>query len=247
MHYKFGLLAAALIALGAQTAASAQTAPPANGHAPSGVSRELVYQFGFNTPVAASGNGTGTTTIDIKGPLPDGGFMITGTDSWWNTVRPRARNSCEVYSGGTVKCSQMPYALSPMQLTIFPLLARGAFKGLNARANSSWTNSYTVYAAIIPGANGFAGNPYTWNCSYQLHGKGPIANAAPAVLITTTGTLNQQGGRYLKATSKQRIAYDPVAKVPVVVRDTRTHFPQHTVYNNDLVELKLVKDSGLQH
>jgi len=247
MHNKFGLLAAALIVLGAQTAASAQTAPPANGHAPTGVSRELVYQFGYNTPVASSGNGTGTTTIDIKGPQPDGGYKVTGTDSWWNTVRPRAANTCEVYSSGTVKCSQMPYALSPMQLTIFPLLARGLFKQLNEHANNSWSESYTVYAAIIPGANGFAGTPYTWNCSYELHGKGPIANAAPAVLVTTSGTLTQQGGRYLKATSKQRIAYDPAAKIPVVVRDIRTHFPQHTVYNNDLIELKLIKDSGPVH
>jgi hypothetical protein len=244
---KFGLLAAAFMVLGLQTAASAQTAPPANGHAPTGVSRELVYQFGYNTPVASSGNGTGTTTIDIKGPQADGGYMITGTDSWWNTVRPRASNTCEVYSGGTVKCSQMPYALSPIQLTIFPLLARGFFKGLNAAATSAWSENYTVYAAIIPGANGFAGTPYTWKCTFNLHGKGVIANAGGAVLITTTGTLTQQGGRYYKATSKQRIAYDPAAHVPVVVRDIRTHLPQRNVYNNDLVEMKLIKDSGPVH
>jgi hypothetical protein len=218
---------------------SAQTPAPK-------VLRHLVYQFGYNTPVASSGNGTGTTTIDIMGPAPDGGLIINGQDSWWNTVRPRATNSCEVYPGGKVACSQMPYAISPMQLTIFPMLARGYFKGLNAAATSSWQRSYTVYAAIIPGANGFAGQPYTWKCEYSFHGQGPVPKASPLVLILSDGTLDQQGGRFLNATSKQRIVYDPVAKVPAIVRDVRTHFPQTSVYNNDLIELKLIKDSGHQ-
>lgn len=244
---KYGLLGAALIVLNLQAAASAQTTPPASGHAPGGVSRELTYQFGYNTPVASSGNGTGTETVDIKGLQSDGGLLITGTDLWWNTVRPRASNTCEVYAGGGVKCSQRPYALSPIQLTIFPLLARGFFKGLNAHGNSTWSENYSVYAAIIPGANGFAGTPYTWKCTYELHGKGPIPNAAPTILVTTSGTLTQQGGRYYKATSKQRIAYDPAAKIPVVVRDIRTHLPQTNVYNSDSVELKLIKDSGPVH
>src|SRR5271166_6279246 len=77
------------------------------------VLRHLVYQFGYNTAVASSGNGTGTTTIDIMGPAADGGLIINGQDSWWNTARPRATNSCEVYPGGRVACSQAPYAISP--------------------------------------------------------------------------------------------------------------------------------------
>jgi hypothetical protein len=226
-----GLLVAAIVILSAQSPAPAPV-------------RHLVYQFGFNTPVASSGQGTGTTTIDILGPAADGGVMISGTDQWWNTVRPRAANTCEVYPNGGVSCLQAPYALSPIQLTLFPLLGRSYFKGLGAGATASWTRSYPVKAAILPGASGFAGQLSTWNCAYNMQGKGPIHNAAPLVLILAQGTLDQTGGRYLKATSKQRIVYDPVRKVPAIVRDERTHLPQRSVYNNDVVEAKLIKDSG---
>ncbi len=224
-----GLLLAALVGL------SGQTPTPT-------LARQLVYEFGYNTKVASSGNGTGTTTIAILGPAKDGGVMISGTDSWWNTARPRATNTCEVYPDGGVSCSQTPYALSPIQLTLFPLLGRSYFHGLS-HGTSTWTRSYQVKAAILPGASGFAGQLTTWKCVYSLHGKGPIAKAGPTVLILSTGTLDQQGGRYFKATSKQSIAYDLVAKIPVVVRDVRTHLPQKSVYNNDSVELKLTKDS----
>jgi hypothetical protein len=227
-----GLLVAALLGLSAQAPASA-TAPV----------RHLVYQFGYNTKVASSGNGTGTTTVDILGPAKDGGVMVSGTDFWWNTVRPRATNTCEVYPNGSVSCSQAPYAISPIQLTLFPLLGRSYFNELSADGKSSWTRSYQLKAAVLPGASGFAGQSYTWNCVYSLHGQGPIAKAGPIVLIKATGTLDQQSGRYLKATSKQRIAYDPRAKLPVFVSDVRTHVPQRSVYSNDLVELKLTKDS----
>jgi len=225
-----GLLLAALVALSGQT----PTPTPV---------RQLVYEFGYNTKVASSGNGTGTITVAILGPAKDGGVIVSGTDNWWNSARPRATNTCEVYSDGSVACSQTPYALSPIQLTLFPLLGRSYFHGLSPNAMSSWTRSYQVKAAILPGASGFAGQLTTWQCVYSLHGKGPIAKAGPTVLIESTGTLDQQGGRYFKATSKQRIAYDPVAKIPVVVRDVRTHLPQKSVYSNDLVELKLTKDS----
>ncbi|HVN68128.1 MAG TPA: hypothetical protein VMU38_00540 [Candidatus Binatia bacterium] len=222
-------------------AVSGQSPAPstAPAHAPAHA-HHLVYQFGYNTAVASSGNGTGTTTIDIS-PAKDGGITITGTDEWWNTVRPRASNTCEVYSSGTVACTAAPYALSPIQLTLFPLLARGFFKQLNSSATSSWKANYDVKAAIIPGASGFAGQLYTWACSYALKGQGPVKGAAPLVLILADGTLTQQGGRYLKATSKQRIVYDPVAKIPAIVRDVRSHIPQTSVYNNDLVEVKLIK------
>lgn len=228
---KIALLLAVLVG------SSAQTPAPK-------LLRHLVYQFGYNTAVASSGNGTGTTTIDIMGPAPDGGLIVNGQDYWWNTARPRATNSCEVYPGGRVACSQAPYAISPMQLTIFPMLAKGYFSSLNASASSTWKRSFTVEAAIIPGANGFAGQLYTWKCEYSFQGKGPVQGASPLVLILSEGTLVQQGGRYLKATSKQRIVYDPVAKIPGIVRDVRTHFPQTSVYNKDLIELKLIKDSG---
>jgi len=208
--------------------------------------RHLVYQFGYNTPVAASGNGTGTTTIDIT-PATDGGVMISGTDHWWNTVRARATNTCELYRNGDVKCSQAPYSISPMQFTIFPLLAHDYFSQLNAAGTSTWSHTFQFYGAIIPGASGFAGQPYTWKCSYHFQGKGPIKNAGPLVLVQAEGTLNQQGGTFLKAKSKQRIVYDPVAKITGIVSDVRTHIPMRSVYSNDSIELKLTKDSAAHH
>jgi hypothetical protein len=131
-----------------------------------------------------------------------------------------------------------------MQLTLFPLLARNFFKGLSPGGKSSWERNYHVSAAIVAGAAGFAGQPSTWNCDFALQGKGPVANAAPLILITAAGTLNQQSGRSLKATSKQSIVYDPAAKVPAIVRDIRTHIPMRSVYSNDSIELKLLKDSN---
>jgi hypothetical protein len=210
---------------------------------PAAPARHLVYQFGYNTPAASSGQGTGTTTVEIMGRAPDGGVMISGTDYWWNTARPRATNTCEVYASGGVNCSARPYAISPMQLTLFPLLGRNYFKGLSASGKSSWTRTFDVKAAVVPGASGMAGNLYTWSCEFNLHGKGAIPNGGASVLIETTGSLTQQGGRYFKATSKQRIAYNTAAMVPIAVRDVRTYLPQRSVYNNDLVELKLTKDS----
>ena len=130
-------------------------------------------------------------------------------------------------------------------LTLFPLLGRSYFKQLSP--SGTWKHTYQVKAAILPGASGFAGQLTTWNCTYTLHGKGPIANAGGTILIESTGRLDQQGGRFFEATSKMRIAYDPAAKIPVVVRDVRTHVPQRSVYSNDLVELKLTKDSQSKH
>ena len=77
----------------------------------------------------------------------------------------------------------------------------------------------------------------------QLHGKGPIKGAGALILVTGEGSLNQQGGHFLKATSKQRIVFDPKRHLPAIVNDVRTHFPQRSVYNNDSIQMKLVKVS----
>ena len=66
------------------------------------------------------------------------------------------------------------------------------------------------------------------------------------MLVEANGSLDQQGGTYLKAKSKQRIAYDPAGKLAVVVSDTRTHIPYRSVYSNDVINLKLIKDSGIK-
>lgn len=223
-----GLLAAVLLALSGQT-----PAPHAATHL-----LHLVYRFGYNTAATDSGQGTGTTTIDVKGPASDGGLVVSGTDFWWNTVRPRATNTCEVYADGGVACNTAPYALSPMQLTIFPLLGKSYFKNLSANGHSNWTQTFTVKAAVVPGATGFAGQLYTWECSFDVHGKGPIPNGAPLLLVTTNGKLSQG---FFRATSKQRIGYDPDNKVPAVVSDVRTHIPQRSSESFDTINLKLQK------
>jgi hypothetical protein len=228
----FALCVASLLALSALATNAAS--PP---------TRHLVYRFGYNTKVANSGNGTGTTTVDIVGPAADGGVTVSGTDFWWNTARPRATNMCEVYPTGSVICGQPANGISPMQLTLFPLLARGYFSGLAAGATSSWTNTYQIKAAIVPGATGFAGQVTTLKCVFTLTGKGPIAGSAPLVLVHQTGTLEQQGGRYRSATEKASIVYDPVHKVPAFIDELRTHFPQTSVFNNDVIQLKLTSVS----
>src|ERR1700744_4735544 len=107
------LYALALVAL-IDNSGPAAVAPPAVTHAD--------YRFGYNTVAAESGPGTGTMSVDIGPAMPDGGVTISATDTWWNSVRPRATNSCEVYPNGNVSCQQRPYALSPMQLVLFPML-----------------------------------------------------------------------------------------------------------------------------
>jgi hypothetical protein len=206
--------------------------------------RHLVYEFGFNTKVASSGNGTGTTTVDIMGAAPDGGVMISAADYWWNTARPRATNTCELYPDGGVTCQKPAYAISPIQFTLFPLLGKSYFHPLSTGGgHATWSRTYDVKAVILAGASGFASQLTTFKCVYTLNGSGKIANAGGTILVKASGKLTQQGGRYLTASSKQSIAYDPVAGIPVVVRDTRTHLPMRSVYSNDLVELKLKSDS----
>jgi hypothetical protein len=205
--------------------------------------RHLVYEFGNNTPVASQGTGTGTMTVDISAPLPDSGVMVSATDTWWNAIRPAATNACEVYRSGDIACRKRPYAMSPMQLTLFPMLSGSFFSGLEAGGLGKWQTKYTADAAVVPGAAGMAGNPYVWNCVFELQGKGPIVDTGTAVIIEAAGKLEQTSGRYLTATSTEHIAYDPSSKIPIAVSDVRTYFPQTSIYNADLVELKLVRGS----
>jgi hypothetical protein len=231
-----GLLVVALVALSGQAPSSA----PASASAPM---RTLEYRYGYNVKVASQGTGTGTTTIQILGPAKDGGLMVSGTDFWWNTVRARATNTCEVYANGSVSCAQAPYAISPIQLTIFPMLGASYFSGLSGGSHASWKHNTKVYAAIIPGAAGLASTPTTWTGVMNMQGKGPDNKSGTVVLVQVTGKLEQQGGHYLGLDVKSGIAYDTTAKVPVFVSETRRHLPQTNV-NVQMVQLHLIKDSA---
>ena len=241
-----GLLLGGLVALSGQTPSSAPASSPAAPAAMAPASRQLVYEFGYNVKVASQGTGTGKTTIQILGPAKDGGVMISGSDFWWNTVRARATNTCDVHPNGGVSCSQAPYALSPIQLTLFPMLAQNYFSGLSGGKHASWQHAYNLHAAMIPGAAGLASQPTTWKCTVSLQGKGPMNKTGPIVLVQAVGKMEQQGGHYLGMDSKAGIAYDPVAKVPEFVSETRRHLPQTNV-NVELVQLKLISDSAAAH
>lgn len=205
--------------------------------------RHLVYRFGYNTKAAKEGTNTGTTTIDIVGLAKDGGMTVNATDDWWNTPRPKQTNTCEVYPNGGVTCSQAPYALSPIQLAIVPLLGQNYFAALSAGLNSSWKQSYQVRATFLPGAGtGFAGQVYTWNCAYTLDGKGTIPQQPPLVLIQSNGQMKQQGGHYITVNqNKANILFDPRVKMPVFVSEAFTFVPQLSVSSYS-IELKLIKD-----
>jgi len=230
----------------APAAAPGAPAAPATGGAPAAAGglpaiRHLVYQFGYNTKAADSGTGTGTTTIDITGLAKDGGMTVTATDSWWNTVNPRQTYTCEVYPDGGVTCSQPPNAISPIQLAIVPLLGQNYFTSLSSSPTSTWKQNYTVKATFVPGANsGFMGQVYTWNCAFDLTGKGPIPKAEPVILIHSTGAMKQQGGRYLTVNQKANIAYDPRINMPVYVDEAITLVPRLSV-NQYTVEMKLIQ------
>jgi hypothetical protein len=235
----FTLALAALLAQ-APSPQPAATAAPAASQPPL---LHLVYRFGYNTKVASEGNGTGTTTVDLLGPAADGGMTIAGTDFWWNTVRPRATNTCEVYPNGSVTCAARPYAISPIQVTIFSLLGTNYFGGLSGGTHAKWHRKYAIKAAVIPGATGFAGNQYTWDCAMDLEGHGH-PSGSKQVVVQITGTMTQEGGHYNAAKVKAGVAYDPAARLPIFVSETRSRIPQTSVYNKDLVQLQLQSSSG---
>ena len=100
-----------------------------------------------------------------------------------------------------------------------------------------------IKAAVIPGATGFAGNQYTWDCAMDLEGHGH-PSGSKQVVVQITGTMTQEGGHYNAAKVKAGVAYDPAARLPIFVSETRSRIPQTSVYNKDLVQLQLQSSSG---
>ncbi len=225
----------------AASAALAQQAPVTSGLP---AVHHLVYRFGYNTQATNAGTGTGTTTIDIVGLANDGGMTVTATDHWWNTVKPRQTYSCEVYPNGGVTCAKPPYALSPIQVAIVPLLGQKYFSALAASSTAHWTQSYNVRATFFPGAAmGFAGQVYTWNCTSSLVAKGPASSGSPVVLIQTSGTMKQHGGRYIVTDQQGSVLFDPHLQMPVLVNDALTFVPPQSI-NRYTVQLKLIQYSA---
>jgi hypothetical protein len=250
MKYSVFGISIACALLAASPALSQASAAPASASmtmqqgTPLPAVRHLVYRFGYNAKATKEGNGTGTTTIDIVGLAKDGGMTVTATDNWWNSVNPRQTYTCEVYANGGVNCAHRPNALSPIQVTILPLLGQHYFKALAGGPNSTWQQSYKVYATFSPSSSGgFAGQPVTWNGTSALTGKGTVQNdGKPVVSIHATGALKQQGGRYITANQKSSMLYDPRLKIPVYQFQDITFVPRLTT-NHYTVELKLINYS----
>jgi hypothetical protein len=201
----------------------------------------LVYRFGYNGPADDQGKQTGTTTVNLVGPASDGGVNISMLDEWWHQARPRQQYTCELYPNANVKCATAPYAISPIQVTLLPMLARAYFSPLSSNPNASWSMNYTVRATFLPGASGgFAGQVYTWNCAYSLTGQGTVPNDAPILLAHREGAMTQQGGPLLKVNQKTKIAFDPRIHVPIVIGEEVTIVPKVST-NRYIINLRLIR------
>jgi hypothetical protein len=244
-------VAFAIAGMLAASPAGAAPAPAATGSmAPSAMPaavglpavRHLVYRFGYNTKATKTGNGTGTTTVDIVGLANDGGLTVTAQDNWWNSFQPKQKSTCEVYANGGVTCAQAPYSVTVIQLAILPLLGQRYFAALSGGPTSSWKQSYNVKATFAPGAGGmgFAGQVYTWNGAYTLTGKGVSPQQPPLILVHADGSMKQQGGRYITANLKANILFDPRIHMPVYVDEIMRFVPQMSV-NSYTLEMTLIQ------
>jgi hypothetical protein len=201
----------------------------------------LVYEFGYNQKAASSGNNTGTTTIDIVGLASDGGLNVKATDNWWMAIHPKQSSNCEVYPNGDVTCSQAPYNLTGIQVSILPYLGRKVFSSLSTGLHSTWKQSYKVRASFAPSVSrGFGGQVYTWNCEFTFHGKGTMPEQPPLVLVNGDGSLMQQGGPFTKLNQQANIVLDPRLKIPVLVSNLSRFVPQQSTSSYS-VNLQLIK------
>ncbi|MEO7202318.1 MAG: hypothetical protein ABI431_05925 [Candidatus Tumulicola sp.] len=211
------------LALSASIEGASAGSPPANftiAHAD--------YRFGYNTE--ASEAGPDSTLIVPGAAMADGGVLVSATDTWWNSVRFLATNSCEVYPNGNVTCLDRPYDLSPMQLVLFPMLGHQYFSRLGRSGDGNWTQSYRVSH----------GDLYLYDCQFVMRGSGALGGSNSIFAIDVNGKSDQVGGAYRGGELKQRIYYDVEVGLPAIVEDQRAHLPQTTIYNNDYVELRLI-------
>jgi hypothetical protein len=222
----FGILAAAVLAL------SAQVPAPTVRHleyafSPYPVSR--VADTGTIGPI--TGPGTGTMSIDIAGPASDGGLVISATEDWWYSVRPRQTHTCEVYPNGGLSCDYIP-SPSASELVLLPLLARDYFSGVGS--SSGWQQAYKL---------SFGGGYVVTAVKNDLHVTGS-SDAGRIVNVALNGTLTQLDRRYFKAGETGTIAYDTKSSVPVTVRMVRQWVPTDSAFSATGVDFKLLKDSS---
>jgi hypothetical protein len=220
----FAILAAAILAL------SAQAPAPAVRHleyafSPYPVSR--VADTGTAGPI--SGPGTGTMSVDIAGPASDGGLMISATEDWWYSVRPRQTHTCEVYPNGGLSCDWIP-SPSASELVLLPLLARDYFSGVGS---SQWQQAYKL---------SFGDGYVVTAVKNDLHVIGS-SDSGRIVNVALNGTITQLDRHYFTAGETGTIAYDTKTSVPVTVHMVRQWVPTDSAFSSSGFDFKLLKDS----
>lgn len=197
--------------------------------------RHLEYRFGWNTKVADSGPYTGTLSVDLQLPAADGSVTVTATELWWNAIRPAATDTCQISPNGGITCSQRPYSLSPMSLTLFPLLASSYFDGLAMGGVSTWKKDFELTKGLG-----------LWDCDFTLNGMGPISGSPQLELIEATGTIAPHADRSREETVNvtTRIAYDPNARLPVLVNQELAH-SQNQPRSLETVQLEIDEELAL--
>ena len=221
----FGILAAAILTL------SAQVPAPAVRHLQYAFSPYRVSRVATSDTIGPiEGPGTGTMSVDILGQASDGGLMISATEDWWYSVRPRQTHTCEVYPNGGLSCDYIP-SPSASELVLLPLLARDYFAGV---ASSQWQQTYRLSF----------GDAYVVTAvTNTLHVTGS-SDGGRIVDIGMNGTLTQLDRHYFKASVVGRIAYDTKSSVPVTVHIVRQWTPTDSTFSSNAVDFKLLKDSA---
>jgi hypothetical protein len=118
-----------------------------------------------------------------------------------------------------------------MELALFPMLGKDFFSGFNPAAASQWESRFALTRGIG-----------VWNADFTLDGRGPIAGSAPLQLIELSGSLKPDPQHYSERSDQitGRVAYDPNAKLPVMVSEQILHQTGST-RNLESVQLRLTK------
>jgi hypothetical protein len=215
-----GTLLAALVALEAQ--------------APAAPVRHLEYAFA--TYPTAKPNGDyydGTLSVDILGKAPDGGTLVRAREWYYFALRPQQSIECEVYGGGTVHCDDLVPSPSAAETVLFPLLDGNFFDAGSSTSASTWQQKFEF--SIAKGL-------YVTSATTQF--KPAPQTDARALLLTSSGTLQQLSGEQRKSVQQEQVLYDPAASIPLVVHDVRGPLPARNVYERTSVDLQLTKDSA---
>ncbi|HKU82247.1 MAG TPA: hypothetical protein VJP76_08775 [Candidatus Tumulicola sp.] len=116
-----------------------------------------------------------------------------------------------------------------MDLALFPLLGVNFFDALAPGGVSTWKRSFEL-------TNGLS----IWDCTFTLNSSGPIAGSPQLDLIEVTGTIVPHGGHYREETVNvtSRIAYDPIAKLPVMICTELMH-SQNRPHSLESVQMEL--------